>query len=90
MTKTTFGSIIRNLLRHSITKKNETMTGRWNLDYDHARQNRKVYWANMDHCGCCCHDNIKTVQALNKKTEKYNTRRYKREDSEEYILPYVM
>ena len=25
------------------------LTGRWALDY----QEKKVYWANMDNCGCC-------------------------------------
>ena len=32
---------------------NTAMVGRWSLDYDNMTQNRKVYWANMDHCGCC-------------------------------------
>jgi hypothetical protein len=29
------------------------LTGRWALDYDSTVQEKKVYWANMDNCGCC-------------------------------------
>jgi hypothetical protein len=52
------------------------MVGRWNLDYDSTVQNRKVYWANMDHCGCC--------------DQKIVTVKVTHADSDEYILPYVM
>jgi hypothetical protein len=55
------------------------MIGRWNLDYDNTIQNRKVYWANMDHCGCC--DRIVSVVAV--VAENHN-------DSDEYILPYII
>ena len=56
------------------------MMGRWNLEYDNTMQNRKVYWANMDHCGCC-DQKIITVKVA--QTHNDN-------DSDEYILPYVM
>lgn len=82
------------LFKHFLTKKNQNsnvmMTGRWNLDYDDATQHRKVYWANMDHCGCC---HLKKNDALNKKPEEYKKYKYsicKIEESEEYILPYVI
>ncbi len=66
--------------RIPFTKKNQNnnnmrMVGRWNLDYDNTTQNRKVYWANMDNCGCCDQKNVMKVT---------------RDDYEEYILPYVM
>ena len=68
--------------RIPFTKKNQNnnmlMMGRWKLEYDNTIQNRKVYWANMDHCGCC---DQKLV------TEKVKVTR---DDYEEYILPYVM
>lgn len=94
MTKSIFGNLGNNMLplfRFALTKKNlnnSIMMGRWNLDYDNMIQNRKVYWANMDHCGCCGCD-MKRIEAVSKITKK--DRVYKREDdSEEYILPYVM
>jgi hypothetical protein len=57
------------------------MMGRWNLEYDNTTQNRKVYWANMDNCGCC---DQKIVT-----TEKVKSI-HNHDDSDEYILPYVM
>ncbi len=67
-----------------LTKKNQNnniqMMGRWNLEYDNTTQNRKVYWANMDNCGCC-DQKIVTEKV---KVEITHT------DSDEYILPYVM
>jgi hypothetical protein len=32
---------------------NNLILGRWHYDYDTAIQERKVYLANMDNCGCC-------------------------------------
>jgi hypothetical protein len=63
-------------------QNNNVTIGRWNLDYDQTIQNRKVYWANMDNCGCC---DVKKIDNLNKKIEQ--RRGCKREESEEYILP---
>jgi len=67
------------------------MIGRWNLDYDNTIQNRKVYWANMDHCGCCDtvifnienHKLKITVKNCKKNIINYN-------NSDEYLLPYVI
>ena len=56
------------------------MMGRWNLEYDNTTQNRKVYWANMDNCGCCDQKMV---------TEKVKVK-ITHTDSDEYILPYVM
>lgn len=70
--------------RIPFTKKNQNnnnnniMTGRWNLDYDNTIQNRKVYWANMDNCGCC------DKKIVSEKVKVTHT------DSDQYILPYVM
>jgi hypothetical protein len=36
---------------------NKQLIGRWTRDYDTNILERKVYLANMDHCGCC--ENIK-------------------------------
>lgn len=54
------------------------LSGRWALDYDGGVQGRKVYWANMDNCGCCSSDNLAVVQ--------------KKDDAEddEHILPYII
>lgn len=57
------------------------MVGRWNLDYDNTVQSRKVYWANMDNCGCC---DQKIV------TEKVADTHSDQTDSDQYILPYVI
>lgn len=76
---TTVQNLFQLFRRIPFTKKNQNnntmMVGRWNLDYDNTIQNRKVYWANMDHCGCCDQKNVIKVT---------------HDDSEEYILPYVM
>ena len=59
MTKSSIVANLFQLFRQiPFTKKNQNnnnivMMGRWNLDYDNITQNRKVYWANMDNCGCC-------------------------------------
>jgi len=58
--------------------QNSMLSGRWALDYDGSIQGRKVYWANMDNCGCC-HDDAKII--IKKKDETEN---------DEYILPYIM
>jgi hypothetical protein len=60
--------------------QNNIVMGRWNLEYDNTMQNRKVYWANMDHCGCC-HHQIITVKVAHTHNDN---------DSDEYILPYIM
>ena len=67
-------------------KKNDqnnhtAMMGRWNLEYDNTIQNKKVYWANMDNCGCC---DQKIV------TEKVADTHSDQTDSDQYILPYIM
>ena len=61
--------------------KNIPMMGRWNLDYDNTIQNKKVYWANMDNCGCCDRK-IVTVKVTFTHSDQT--------DSDEYILPYVV
>lgn len=70
---------------------NGVMIGRWNLDYDNTIQNRKVYWANMDHCGCCdtAIFNIeKHKLKINVQDSKKNIINYN--NSDEYLLPYVI
>jgi hypothetical protein len=82
MTKSsTLQNLFQLFRRIPFTNKNQNnnlMVGRWNLDYDNTVQNRKVYWANMDNCGCC---DQKIV------TEKVT---HNDNDSDQYILPYVM
>jgi hypothetical protein len=41
------------LFRDASLLQNNMLSGRWALDYDGTIQGRKVYWANMDNCGCC-------------------------------------
>jgi hypothetical protein len=73
--------------RIPFTKTNQNtknvMIGRWSLDYDNTTQNRKVYWVNMDNCGCC---DQKIVTEKVKLAHTHSDRT----DSDEYILPYVM
>ena len=82
MTKpSTLQNLFQMFRRIPFTKTNQNnvaMIGRWKLDYDNTVQNRKVYWANMDNCGCC-DQKIVTVKV----THNDN-------DSDQYILPYVM
>lgn len=67
-------------IKKNQNNNNILMMGRWNLEYDNTMQNRKVYWANMDHCGCC---DQKIITVKVEQTHNDN-------DSDEYILPYVM
>lgn len=73
-------------------KDGVVMTGRWNLDYDNTIQNRKVYLANMDHCGCC--DTVAKINIENHKL-KIKIQDSKKNiincnHSDEYLLPYVI
>ena len=67
----------------SSSLQNSMLSGRWALDYDGSVQGRKVYWANMDNCGCCHHVDVKTVK--NKDNAEYNDN-----DDDEHILPYII
>ena len=59
--------------------QNSILIGRWALDYDGTVQGRKVYWANMDNCGCCNVD----AKIIIKKDDTKN-------HDDEYILPYII
>ena len=64
----------------SSSLQNSMLSGRWALDYDGTVQGRKVYWANMDNCGCCHHVDMKIVKNKDQA-----------EDSDdEHILPYII
>lgn len=52
---------------------NNLILGRWNYDYDSKIQERKVYLANMDNCGCCEKSNKNSIENV------YN---------DEYLKPY--
>ncbi len=69
------------LFSSSSSLQNSMLSGRWALDYDGSVQGRKVYWANMDNCGCCHHVDVKTVK--NKDNAEDN-------DDDEHILPYII
>jgi hypothetical protein len=58
------------------------LSGRWELDYDSRVQGIKVYWANMDNCGCCHLDIIVDMKKIQKKNET--------EDDDDFILPYTL
>ncbi len=83
----TFKGMIRSFGNHVSSmhkaRNNDLIMGRWKPEYDVMVQSRKVYWANMDHCGCC---DTKFV----KEKIRTNITGKKIEDSDEYILPYVM
>ena len=57
---------------------NKLLMGRWVREYDTKILERKVYLANMDHCGCC--ENIK------KKKDKIKSI----EEDDDYIKPYFL
>jgi hypothetical protein len=61
----------------SSSLQNSILIGRWALEYDSNVQGRKVYWANMDNCGCC------------NESENYRKKKDDAEDNE-YILPYII
>lgn len=42
--------LVRNLLRTSVQKTN---LGRWSVETCNKKINRKIDWANQDHCGPC-------------------------------------
>ena len=67
----------KTLLSSSSSLQNSILSGRWALDYDGIVQGRKVYWANMDNCGCCNVD----AKIIKKKDET---------EDDEYILPYII
>jgi hypothetical protein len=56
---------------------NKLLMGRWVREYDTKILERKVYLANMDHCGCC--ENIK------KNKEKKNFI-----DNDDHLIPYLL
>ena len=56
---------------------NKLLIGRWVREYDTNILERKVYLANMDHCGCC--ENIK------KKKDKIESI-----EDDDYIKPYFL
>jgi hypothetical protein len=60
--------------------QNNTLFGRWALDYDGVIQGTKVYWANMDNCGCCHGGG----------GESENNKKKDDAESDEHILPYIM
>ena len=60
--------------------QNSMLSGRWALDYDGSIQGRKVYWANMDNCGCCHHVDAKIVKNKDRAED----------DDDEHILPYII
>lgn len=72
-----FNLPLSKVFKKSSSLQNSILSGRWALDYDGSVQGRKVYWANMDNCGCCNVD-AKIIK--------------KNEDTEddEYILPYII
>lgn len=49
------------MIKLLLTKNEQKMNlGRWNIDYCNKRINRKIDFANEDHCGACdIYKNIK-------------------------------
>jgi hypothetical protein len=69
------------LKKSSSSLQNKMLSGRWALDYDSGVQGRKVYWANMDNCGCCHVDTIVDMKKIQKKHEI---------EDDDFILPYII
>lgn len=44
---------ITRLVRHIFPIENRLLNGRWAIDYEDHRLDRKLYLTHMDHCGCC-------------------------------------
>ncbi len=70
-----FNRLFNNLVRSN--SNNKLIIGRWARDYDISILERKVYLANMDHCGCC--ENIK------KKKDKI-----KLIEDDDHLIPYLL
>jgi hypothetical protein len=68
------------VFKRSSSLQNSILSGRWALDYDGSVQGRKVYWANMDNCGCCHHVYAKIVKNKDRAED----------DDDEHILPYII
>ena len=68
------------VFKKSSSLQNSILSGRWALDYDGSVQGRKVYWANMDNCGCCHHVDAKIVKNKDRAED----------DDDEHILPYII
>jgi hypothetical protein len=67
----------------SSSLQNSILIGRWALDYDGTVQGRKVYWANMDNCGCCNDvGNVVDVKIIIKNKDET--------EDEDFILPYII
>jgi hypothetical protein len=56
---------------------NKLLMGRWVREYDTNILERKVYLANMDHCGCC--ENIKK-----------NKDKIKFIENDDHLIPYLL
>lgn len=69
--------------KFTITKS--PIYGRWCLDYDHLVQDRKIYLANMDNCGCC--GNIEEFNKSNKSID--NTKNDHKKPFDEYLYLYL-
>ena len=39
------------MLKNFLRKQNPLKLGRWNITYDNATLEKKINWANHDHCG---------------------------------------
>ena len=75
-----FNLPLSKVFKKSSSLQNSMLSGRWALDYDGGVQGRKVYWANMDNCGCCHHVDAKIVKNKDRAEE----------DDDEHILPYII
>jgi len=72
--------INRIITKFGITKNIKPIIGRWTVDYNIDRINRKVYLSNEDHCGTCTSPteisfdtNIKNTKSIYiHKSFKYN------------------
>lgn len=47
------GNIVRNIFNRVTKTQTQPLLGRWKINYDQKVIQSKIYWSNVDHCGCC-------------------------------------
>tara|TARA_B100000123_G_C25531362_1_gene341105 strand:+ start:201 stop:443 length:243 start_codon:yes stop_codon:yes gene_type:complete len=80
------------MLKNFLKKQNPVKLGRWNITYDNATLEKKINWANHDHCGSeLCDKHF--IDNQEKKTEKKKEKKKEKkieEDKQMYYIPYCI
>tara|TARA_Y100000816_G_scaffold236412_1_gene182271 strand:- start:171 stop:419 length:249 start_codon:yes stop_codon:yes gene_type:complete len=82
------------MLKNFLRKQNPLKLGRWNITYDNATLEKKINWANHDHCGSELCDkqfiNDKLKNIKKEKKIKQDKDKDKDKDKELYYIPYCI